>query len=59
MYELDTLPGYNGDDSGNFGDNGHNDDSEEKSSYRLIYDYHWEQQVFANTTRHGSMYKKE
>ena len=39
MYELDTLPGYNGDDSGNFGDNGHNDDSEEKSSYRLIYDY--------------------
>ena len=39
MYELDTLPGYNGDDSGNFGDNGHNDDSEEKSSYRLVYDY--------------------
>ena len=41
MYELDTLPGYNGDDSGNFGDNGHNhdsDDSEEKSFYNLTYD---------------------
>ncbi|MFR7832245.1 MAG: hypothetical protein ACLU3F_13335 [Blautia wexlerae] len=32
MYELDTLPGYNGDDSGNFGDSGHDgDDSEEKA----------------------------
>ena len=48
MYELDTLPGYNGDDSGNFGDNGHNDDSEEKSSYRLIYDYQ-------DTTGNGAM----
>ena len=48
MYELDTLPGYNGDDSGNFGDNGHNDDSEEKSSYRLIYDYQ-------GTTGNGAM----
>ena len=39
MYELDTLPGYNGDDSGNFGDNGHDsDDSEEKSFYNLTYD---------------------
>ena len=35
MYELDTLPGYNGDDSGNFGDS---DDSEEKSFYNLTYD---------------------
>ena len=48
MYELDTLPGYNGDDSGNFGDNGHNDDSEEKSSYRLVYDYQ-------DTTGNGAM----
>ncbi len=48
MYELDTLPGYNGDNSGNFGDNGHNDDSEEKSSYRLIYDYQ-------DTTGNGAM----
>lgn len=39
MYELDTLPGYNGDDSGNFGDSGHDsDDSEEKSFYNLTYD---------------------
>lgn len=38
MYELDTLPGYNGDDSGNFGDSGHDsDDSEEKSFYNLTY----------------------
>ena len=36
MYEVDTLPGYNGDDSGNFGDSGH--DSEEKSFYNLTYD---------------------
>ena len=36
MYEVDTLPGYNGDDSGNFGDSGHDsDDSEEKSFYNL------------------------
>ena len=42
------MPGYNGDDSGNFGDNGHNDDSEEKSSYRLIYDYQ-------DTTGNGAM----
>ena len=35
MYELDTLPGYNGDDSGNFGDS---DDSEEKNFYNLTYD---------------------
>ena len=35
MYEVDTLPGYNGDDSGNFGDS---DDSEEKSFYNLTYD---------------------
>ena len=39
MYEVDTLPGYNGDDSGNFGDSGHDsDDSEEKSFYNLTYD---------------------
>lgn len=39
MYELDTLPGYNGDDSGSFGDSGHDsDDSEEKSFYNLTYD---------------------
>ena len=39
MYELDILPGYNGDDSGNFGDSGHDsDDSEEKSFYNLTYD---------------------
>ena len=39
MYELDTLSGYNGDDSGNFGDSGHDsDDSEEKSFYNLTYD---------------------
>ena len=39
MYELDTLTGYNGDDSGNFGDSGHDsDDSEEKSFYNLTYD---------------------
>ena len=39
MYELDTLPGYNGNDSGSFGDSGHDsDDSEEKSFYNLTYD---------------------
>ena len=39
MYELDTLPSYNGDDSGSFGDSGHDsDDSEEKSFYNLTYD---------------------
>lgn len=39
MYKLDPLPGYNGDDSGNFGDSGHDsDDSEEKSFYNLTYD---------------------
>ena len=39
MYEVATLPGYNGDDSGNFGDSGHDsDDSEEKSFYNLTYD---------------------
>ena len=52
MYELDTLPGYKGDDSGNFGDGDHDsddsgnfgdsghdsDDSEEKSFYNLTYD---------------------
>ena len=39
MYEVDTLPGYYGDDSGNFGDSGHDsDDSEEKSFYNLTYD---------------------
>ena len=33
------MPGYNGDDSGNFGDSGHDsDDSEEKSFYNLTYD---------------------
>lgn len=39
MYELDTLPGYNGNDSGSFDDSGHDsDDSEEKSFYNLTYD---------------------
>lgn len=39
QYNLDILPGYNGDDSGNFGDSGHDsDDSEEKSFYNLTYD---------------------
>lgn len=40
MYELDPLSGYNGDDSGNFGDSGHDsDDSEEKSFYNLTYSF--------------------
>ena len=49
MYEVDTLPGYNGDDSGNFGDSGHDsDDSEEKSFYNLTYD-------LEGTTGNGAM----